>query len=103
MTTPFKQALSICGLSQTEAAEFLDVRPDTIKSWCADRNPVPKAIWQELGDLYATMITASETALELIEEKQPDEIEISYSGEHGKWPSVRCAMTVEAMIRLQVD
>lgn len=102
MTTAFKKTISICGLTQSEAANFLGVRIDTVKSWCADRNTPPAGAWRELADLYDQMQCAVEAALELIEEKQPDEVEISYSGEHGRWPSVGCAMTIEAMIRLEL-
>lgn len=102
MTTPFKQALSICGLSQSEAAVFLGVRPDTIASWCAGRNRVPDGVWEQMAALYDLMDEASEEAVDLIKEKSPDNVEFSYSGNHGKWPSVRCAMTMEAMVRLRI-
>lgn len=102
MTTAFKQAIAICGLSQQEAAEFLDVRLDIVKSWCSDRNTPPEGAWAELAELYDRMDEAAESARDLINEHKPDKLEFSYSGRCGKWPSVRCADTVEAMIRLRL-
>lgn len=98
----FKQALAICGLTQSEAADFLNVRLDTVKSWSSGRNPVPDGVWQQLGEIYDRMDESADNAVELIREKQPDEIEFSYSGEHGRWPSVGTAFAVEAMIRLRL-
>ncbi|QKV17842.1 helix-turn-helix domain-containing protein [Oricola thermophila] len=102
MTTPFAQMLSICGLSQSEAADFLNVPLNTIKKWGQGRNDPPLGVIKELADLYDLMDEAAEAALDLIRKHAADEIEMAYSGEHGRWPSVRCAMTVEAMIRLRL-
>lgn len=103
MSTPFKQAISICGLSQQEAADLLDVRLDTVKSWCNGRRTPAKGVWDSLGELYDLMDEAAEHALGLIREKQPDEIEFGYLSEHGRWPSAGCADTVEAMVRLRLS
>lgn len=48
MTTLFSAVLSRLGLSQSEAAELLGVRPDTVKSWAAGRRNVPPGVWDEL-------------------------------------------------------
>jgi transcriptional regulator with XRE-family HTH domain len=50
--TTFKSALGRYGLSQREAAEYLDVSLDTIKSWCSGRRPVPPGIWGEILALH---------------------------------------------------
>jgi hypothetical protein len=50
--TAFSALMQRCGLSQREAAEFLDVRLDTVKSWCSGRNPTRHLILAELRQLY---------------------------------------------------
>lgn len=60
--TTFASALRLCGLSQQEAAAFFDVRLDTVKSWSANRNPVPDGVWQMLADLWRRIEDAADTA-----------------------------------------
>lgn len=74
---------------------------NSLKKWGQGRNDPPAGVIEDIADLYDRMDEAAEAALELIAEHKPDVIEISYSGEHGRWPSVRCAMAVEAMVRLR--
>jgi len=59
-TTPFAVLAERCGLSQREAAEFLKVRLDTVKSWCAGRNVARPSVLAELRALYGTIQTAAE-------------------------------------------
>ena len=47
-----------CGLSQQEAADFHDVRLDSIKSWCSDRRPAPIKVVAELQELVRNIDTA---------------------------------------------
>jgi hypothetical protein len=49
-----------CGLSQREAAEFLKVRIDTVKSWCVGRNVAKPAVLAELRGLYASIQAAAD-------------------------------------------
>ena len=58
--TPFAVLAERCGLSQREAAEFLKVRIDTIKSWCAGRNVAKPAVLAELRELYAKIQAAAD-------------------------------------------
>ena len=81
--TNFKTALQICGLSQQKAADFLDVRPDPVKSWSSGRNPVPDGVWHELGCLYERMVTAADDMTELIDA-----------------PCAGSCLTVAAMVKL---
>lgn len=60
--TTFASAIRLCGLSQAEAADFLDVRLDTVKSWSASRNPVPPVVWQMLADLWRRIEDAADDA-----------------------------------------
>jgi len=59
-TTPFAVLTERCGLSQREAAEFLKVRIDTVKSWSAGRNVAKPEVLAELRSLYANIQAASE-------------------------------------------
>jgi len=58
--TPFAVLAERCGLSQREAAEFLKVRIDTVKSWCAGRNVAKSAVLAELRGLYANIQAAAD-------------------------------------------
>jgi hypothetical protein len=58
--TPFAVLTERCGLSQREAAEFLKVRIDTVKSWCAGRNVAKPAVLAELRGLYASIQAAAD-------------------------------------------
>jgi hypothetical protein len=58
--TPFAVLAERCGLSQREAAEFLKVRIDTVKSWCAGRNVAKPAVLAELRGLYASIRAAAD-------------------------------------------
>ncbi len=60
--TTFASALRICGLSQQEAADYFDVRLDTVKSWSAGRNPVPSGIWDMLAALWRRIEDAADNA-----------------------------------------
>lgn len=62
--TTFKSALGVCGLSQQEAADFFQTRPDTVKSWCTGRRSPPIGVWQQLASLYEQMCLAAEGAAE---------------------------------------
>ena len=100
--TLFSEILRGCGLSQREAADFLGVRLDTVKSWSAGRNPIPEGAMLSLHDLADRQ---EETALELVElweeGGQPEEIEIGLSTDDHEaqslgWP---CAGAHLAAIR----
>ena len=58
--TPFAVLAERCGLSQREAAEFLKVRIDTVKSWGAGRNIAKPEVLAELRGLYAHIQAAAE-------------------------------------------
>ncbi|MCA3288255.1 MAG: hypothetical protein ING09_17065 [Roseomonas sp.] len=78
--TPYRLLLSRVGLSQADASALHGVRLDTVKSWCAGRNPAPAGVIADLRALYAFQRRAAEEALALAA-KAPDgaEIEISYA------------------------
>lgn len=64
--TTFKSAIGICGLSQSEAADFLDVSLDTVKSWCSGRANPPRGVWQMLASLFEQMQDAADGAAEVM-------------------------------------
>ena len=61
--TPFALMLNICGLSQREAAAFLGVRHDTVKSWGAGRNTAPAPVIKELSGLHVRQRRAAAQVL----------------------------------------
>lgn len=62
---PFSTAINLCGFStHAEAAEFFDIRIDTLKSWRTGRRNPPDSVWHMLSDLYEQIIEVSEDALD---------------------------------------
>ena len=57
--TPLAASLQLCGLSQREAAAFLDVRLDTLKSWSSGRGPTPEGVMRELAALQGRIVKAA--------------------------------------------
>jgi hypothetical protein len=68
MPTPTAYALllQVCGLSHREAADFHDVRLDTVKSWSTGRNRAPDGALAELAELAARIDEAADEAVETI-------------------------------------
>lgn len=63
----FKSAISLCGLSQQGAADFLQVSLDTVKSWCAGRNNPPLGVWQQLASLFRQIERAADGAADIMD------------------------------------
>lgn len=82
--TPFAALQSLCGLSNREAAEFLQVTEDTVKSWRTGRRSAPDGAITELLELWTAIDnTASEEAEEIMRRiheagAMPETIEIGY-------------------------
>lgn len=62
----FKSSISVCGLSQREAAEFLDVSIDTVKSWCSGRSNPPAGVWMMLASLFEQIQNAADGAADVM-------------------------------------
>lgn len=62
----FKSSIGVCGLSQREAAEFLDVSLDTVKSWCAGRANPPLGVWTMLASLFEQVQEAADGAADVM-------------------------------------
>ncbi len=64
MSSVFKLISQDCGLTMTEAASFLDVRPDTAKSWWMGRRICPDTVIDELLALSVRQdVAAQESAI----------------------------------------
>jgi len=103
--TPYRLLLSRVGLSQADAAALHDVRLDTVKSWCAGRNPAPAGVIANLRALYAFQRRAADEALALAA-KAPEgaEIELGYAVDDAEaqalgWP---CAAAQHASLGMVV-
>lgn len=75
----FKLFLQSSGLSQREAAAFLNVRPDSVNSWSSGRRTAPDGVLYQLSELIDLQGRMVDAALDVIEQ-HPDaeEIEIGY-------------------------
>lgn len=62
----FKSALAICGLSQKQAADYLDVSLQTVKHWTSGRNRPPEGVWLMLGELFERIQAAADNASEVM-------------------------------------
>lgn len=63
----FKSALGVCGLSQSEAAEFLEVSIDTVKSWCSGRANPPLGVWRLMASLFEQVQDAADGAADVMD------------------------------------
>jgi hypothetical protein len=72
VTSSFALLLDRCGLSVREAAAFLRVREDTVKSWRTGRNPTPPGVFVSLRTLYAGQTNAAGEALALLSSAPSD-------------------------------
>lgn len=107
--TPYRLLLSRVGLSQADAAALHDVRLDTVKSWCAGRNPAPAGVIANLRALYAFQRRAADEALALAA-KAPEgaEIELGYAVDDAEaqtmgWPCASAQWTSLGMIAAGTD
>lgn len=76
---PFAMLLGLTGLSQREAADFLDARLDTVKSWSSGRNRCPDGVIEDLSDLAERQERAADEAINAITEApEGADVEIGY-------------------------
>ena len=107
-TTVFTLLVQICGLSLGEAATFLGVRLDTVKSWSAGRNPTPGGALGELAALAERIEDAADAALDEIarlaaEHGAPETIELGIAVDDHEaqslgWPCVGAHRAVLARV-----
>lgn len=81
MITVYSLLLERCGLSHREAAEFHNVRLDTVKSWSSGRNPAPAGALAELRALYARIEKAANELIRLMKKHKAAEFEIGLASD----------------------
>jgi hypothetical protein len=111
--TPFALLLNLCGLSQREAAAFLNVRPDTVKSWGAGRNAAPVRVLDELRALHRQQRRAADKTLAqyrgmLAEHGPPEIIDLALAAndEAAKargWPCIGAHAAVLGLVIAAID
>jgi hypothetical protein len=80
--TLFSLLLSRCGLSIEAAAQFLNVRSDTVKSWSSGRRQPPEAVVTELRLLFTKIERTADEAAALFKNVPPDaEIELGFAAD----------------------
>ena len=108
MPTAFALLLQVCGLSHGEAARFLNVRPDTVKSWATGRRSVPGDALTALADLAAKIDAAADAAMGQVAEvatrawTDPTVIELGIAADDHEaqslgWPCVGAHRAVLAL------
>lgn len=90
MKTLYAACLSRLGLSQSGAASLHGVGLSTVKQWCAGRSVPPQGIWDELRELEAQIVDASEELRERWEAAGSPPIELDDS-EAGHLPLMAAA------------
>jgi hypothetical protein len=110
--TPAALLISLAGLSQREASEFLKVRLDTVKSWSRANKPAlaSPGILAELRALIAKQDRAAREALKIIRARKPapDEIEIGYPADDYEakslgWPCIGAWAGMAARVVAEID
>lgn len=65
--TTFKSALGLCGLSQQQAADYLEVSIDSVKAWSRGKTPPPPGVWDQMADLLERIEAAAKHAAAMLE------------------------------------
>lgn len=65
--TTFKAALSVCGLTQQEAADFLGVQLNNVKKWSNGTLNPPLGVWQMLASLFEQIQDAADGAADVMD------------------------------------
>lgn len=83
---------------------MLDVRPDTMKAWCAGKNPTPPGILAELRALHARIERAAAEALATLSEAPPDAvIELGHAADDHEaqslgWPGLGAQLAMLGIV-----
>jgi transcriptional regulator with XRE-family HTH domain len=113
MRTAFDLIRERCGLSQREAADFLSVSVDTIKSWASGRNLVPPGVIAQLRGLHGQIDRSAHEAAARISALHrghgtPDLIELGLSASDDEaktlgWPCVGTHAALLGRIAALID
>ncbi|WP_321336540.1 helix-turn-helix transcriptional regulator [Breoghania sp.] len=74
--TPFSLLLQLSGMSQREAAAYLEASPSSVDKWARGRRNPPDGVLDALRDLIGHQQEAAENALDLITEKNPTRVSL---------------------------
>jgi DNA-binding XRE family transcriptional regulator len=88
MTTLFLLLLNSCGLSQKEAADTLDARLDTIKSWSSGRRTPPPNVLALLRHLASYIDRRADDYIVFTIDKNPQSVEIGYCADDAEAKSL---------------
>lgn len=91
--TPFALLCEACSLSHREAADFLKVRLDTVKSWSSGRNRAPPGVIAALRDLHRQIDRAAAEVLAVYADHETRQVELGYAADDAEarsigWPCV---------------
>jgi hypothetical protein len=64
--------IELCGLSQREAAVYLKVSHDTVRSWSSGRNTTPDQAVERMRELYKSITVWADKTLAKIEKVPAD-------------------------------
>ncbi|WP_148293760.1 hypothetical protein [Azospirillum sp. B4] len=108
MTTTLRAALLACGLSTREAAEFLNVRQDTINKAINGKERTPDGWLYELRALNLRQRRAAQHALDqvaVLTKEQGAPVAVDYGvpvddteARHLGWPCIGAANAVASMV-----
>ena len=113
--TLFGSLEELCGLTHGECASYLNVRPDTVKSWSSGRRTAPPsaeaqliALWSRIEDTAS--VTVEAVASQIAEHASlgpPSGFEIGIPQSQAEaielgWPSVGCCHRVAALVASRV-
>lgn len=101
--TAFYGLATLCGLSHREAADFLGVKIDRVKSWSAGRNGTPVGIIDELRLLHARQRRAAAHNLAVIRKTKPELIQFGIASDDHEariagWPCVGAQRAMYALV-----
>jgi hypothetical protein len=90
VVTFFASLIRRLGLTQVEAATFLDVRPKTVEDWCSGRRNAPPGAYETLHGLALRQQEAAKAIAEILRKSGAAEIEAAVRP--AEWPSDGAAL-----------
>lgn len=106
-----KVMLARCGLSQTDAADFVEKDARMVRRWISGELPMPVALWQLLVDLCARQDRAAEVEIEKLKvssKKSGDRpiqslIMLVRTQDEARWRGWPCVGAYVAVVRRIVE
>jgi len=99
--TTFKSAITICGLSQKEAANYLDVSISSVKDWSRGKSAPPIGIWEMMAKLYSRIKNASDHTSSLLDPDIMDRAAMNnITADNGEYPMPEDAVSAAGAMAL---